>query len=331
MLTETEQTRNHELGTVADGVDGAVLDDNPLVRSEQRLEGRNDLAQVRLVQVVVMDVLGVENVVKGDQVVVLAHGTTPDTPELLHVCANTKKKTQVDAESTNVGTSLAADPEDTEVAVVVEFDQLALVNGTDTELALDGGDERGTLEQGSGKSLESAGKLGLAAGNLVVETDDADILLTGALLRLDETSGTVDADNQAASDLGVESTAVTSLLDTENSLDPRDDFVTGGVGGLVEVDDAGRNVALQVALVGSAAVGNGNEVTATDEQLVVVLQQERPLAGVDLGRNGLRLDGVVRILGRDYGGHCGYCNSLLAAPSVDAGRSCCLCWSGSSC
>ena len=126
---------------------------------------------------------------------------------------DTEQKTQVNAKSTDVGTSLAADPEDTKLPLVVELVELALVDGTDTELTLDGGDERGTLEESTSEGLESARELGLAAGQLVVETDDADVLLTGALLRLDETGSAVNADDQTSSDLGVKSSRVTGLLD----------------------------------------------------------------------------------------------------------------------
>jgi hypothetical protein len=51
-----------------------------------------------------------------------------------------------------------------------------------------------------------------------VETDDADILLTSTLLRLDKTSSAVNADNQAASDLGIEGTRVTGLLNAATTL-----------------------------------------------------------------------------------------------------------------
>jgi hypothetical protein len=56
--------------------------------------------------------------------------------------------------------------------------------------------------------------LRLAAGQLVVQTDDTHILLSGSLLRLDETGGAIDADDEAAGDLGIEGTAVASLLDS---------------------------------------------------------------------------------------------------------------------
>jgi hypothetical protein len=211
-LTVSQETGKHELGTVADSVDGAVLDDQTLVRGQESLKRRDDLAEVRLVAGVVHLPLSVEDVVEGDKALGLVHGTTADTSKLLHVATNTEEETQVNTECSDVGTSLTADPEDTEVTVVVELDELALVDGSDTELTLDGRDQRRTLEERTGEGLESAGELSLTTGQLVVEADDSHILLSGTLLRLDKTSGAVNADNQATGNLGIEGTAVTSLL-----------------------------------------------------------------------------------------------------------------------
>jgi hypothetical protein len=47
-LTESEQTGKHELGSVTDGVDGRVLDDESLVAGQQGLEGSDDSSKVRL-------------------------------------------------------------------------------------------------------------------------------------------------------------------------------------------------------------------------------------------------------------------------------------------
>jgi hypothetical protein len=44
----TEETGDHELGTVADGVDGRVLDDDALVAGEEGLERADDAAEVGL-------------------------------------------------------------------------------------------------------------------------------------------------------------------------------------------------------------------------------------------------------------------------------------------
>lgn len=98
------------------------------------------------------------------------------------------------------------------MSFVVEFVELAFVDGTDTELTLDGGDERRTLEECTGECFESASELSFAAGELVVEADNADVFFTSTLLGLDETSSAVETDDQTASDFGVESTTVASLF-----------------------------------------------------------------------------------------------------------------------
>lgn len=69
-----------------------------------------------------------------------------------------------------------------------------------------------------------------------MEADDGDVLLTGSLLALDQTRGTVDTNNQTTRDLGIESTAVSRALAVENALHPGDHLVRGGIGGLVEVN-----------------------------------------------------------------------------------------------
>lgn len=207
-----EKTRNHQLSTVGDSVDSAVLDDNTLVAGEQRLQGLDDAAEVRLVTLVVINPLGIHDIVQSNHTALLVHGTGANTTQLLHVSANTEQKTQVDTEGTDVGTSLTADPEDTEVAVIVKLVEVALVDGTDTELTLNGRDQGRTLEESTGEGLQSAAELSLATGNLVVEANDSNVLLTGTLLGLNETGGTVNADDQTASDLGVKGTGVTSLL-----------------------------------------------------------------------------------------------------------------------
>ena len=193
-LLVAQETGNHEFGTVADGVDGAVLDDDALISSEERLQRADDAAEVGLITSVVHHPLGIQNVVQSHDVVVLAHRTGPHTSQLLHVSSNAQKQTQVHAERTDVGSSLAADPEDTEVALVIELEQLDLVDGTDTELTLEGRDQRGTLEERTREGLKCAIDL-LLALHLVVEANDAYVLLSGTLLRLDETRSAVDADD----------------------------------------------------------------------------------------------------------------------------------------
>jgi hypothetical protein len=176
------------------------------------------VTQQGLVAVVVVHPLGVKNVVQGDQILGLVHSSTPHTAQLLHVCADTKQKTEMHAEGTDVGSGLAAHPEHTQLPLIVELVQLALVDGSDTELTLDGGDERRSLEESTSECLKGARKLRLASRKLVVHADDTDVLLSGSLLGLDKTGRAIDADNEAASDLGVKGAAVTSLLDSTKQI-----------------------------------------------------------------------------------------------------------------
>ena len=142
----------------------------------------------------------------------LVHRTTANTTKLLHMRTHTQQQAHMHTERPDIRASLAADPEDTQVALIVELDDLALVDAADAQLALDGGNEGRALEQSAGEGLESASELGLAALDLVVQADDADVLLSGTLLGLDEASGAVDADDEAAGDLGIEGTAVAGLF-----------------------------------------------------------------------------------------------------------------------
>lgn len=51
----------------------------------------------------------------------------------------------------------------------------------------------------------------------------------------------------------------------EDPLHPSDDFVTGGVGGLVQVDDTGANVGLKVTLKRRSTSRDRGEVTGANE------------------------------------------------------------------
>lgn len=181
-------------------------------------------------------------------VVILAGDTTSDSSQLLHVCSDSQQQTQVDTERSNVCSGFAADPEDTEVPVVVVLDHLALVDRSHSQLPLDGRDEGWSLEQSSGEGLQSSGKRLLAFGQFIVESDDTDVLLSGALLRFDQTSCSVDTDDEASSDFGVKRSRVSSLLHPQNPLQPRDNFVRRWVGRLVKVNDTGLDVCGQFSL-----------------------------------------------------------------------------------
>lgn len=99
------------------------------------------------------------------------------------------------------------------MSIVVELVQFAFVYGSDAQLALDRRDQRRTLEEGARKGLEGASQLSFAAGEPVVQADDAHVLFAGALLRLDQPGGPVETDDQTTGDLGVEGAAVTGFFD----------------------------------------------------------------------------------------------------------------------
>lgn len=128
------------------------------------------------------------------------------------------------AQSTYVSSSLAAHPENTHLFLFVKLNKLALVDGSNSEITLDGSNDWRSLEQSSTQSLQSLGNLFLVL-DWTVESDNANVLFAGGLLGFDETGGLLNADDQAAGYLGVKSTRVASFLDTEDALDPGDNFV----------------------------------------------------------------------------------------------------------
>lgn len=70
------------------------------------------------------------------------------------------------------------------------------------------------MEERASECLKGAGELRFAAGEFVVEANDADVFFAGALLGFNEPSCAIDADDEAARDFGVKGTAVSRLLNT---------------------------------------------------------------------------------------------------------------------
>lgn len=55
----------------------------------------------------------------------------------------------------------------------------------------------------------------------------------------------VETDDKNSCDLGIQSTRMTGLLDSQDSLDPGDDFMGAGIGRLVQIDAAVLQILLQ--------------------------------------------------------------------------------------
>lgn len=81
---------------------------------------------------------------------------------------------------------------------------------------------------------------------------------------LDESGGVVDTSNEATSDLGVEGTRVTSLVNLEDLLNPGNDLVRGWVGWLIKVNDTIVLKGFDGALGGRETAGKGSEVGCLD-------------------------------------------------------------------
>lgn len=77
----------------------------------------------------------------------------------------------------DVGTSLAGDPEDTHISLLIVVKHFAFVDGTDTQLLLDGRDEWGSLEDGSYQTHEGLFYL-LYLFNVLMELEDGNVLFT---------------------------------------------------------------------------------------------------------------------------------------------------------
>lgn len=130
------------------------------------------------------------------------------------------------------------------------------------------------MEDGTSQLFEGLDEL-LVVFDVVVESDDTNVFLTSALLSLDQSGGTVQTDDQTTSNLGIKGTRVTGLIHLsdifEQLLDPGDDFVGRGVGGLIQI----HNTVLQMFFDGSSegirSVRDGGVVSRLDVHLVVIL------------------------------------------------------------
>ena len=114
----------------------------------------------------------------------------------------------MNAHGTHVSTSLAGHPENTHIALLIVVKHLGFVNGADTELLLDGGDQGRSLEDGASQSHQGLLNL-LNFVDVLVELEDGYVLLTSGLLSLYQAGSVINASNQATSDLGVQGATVT--------------------------------------------------------------------------------------------------------------------------
>ena len=139
----------------------------------------------------------------------------------------------MNAKSPNVGARLTGNPNNPQIAVRVKFQQFGVINRSDAQLSLDGRYERWTLEECTGECLDSPVEFAGFVAETGMETYDRNIFLSGRLLCLDESGGSVNANNETARDFRIERAGMARLFDAEDALDPRDDFMGRWIGGFV--------------------------------------------------------------------------------------------------
>ena len=83
-----------------------------------------------------------------------------------------------------------------------------------------------------------------------VQSVNADVFLSCALLRLDQPGGSVDANDQTSGNLWIQSSGMAGLLHAEDPLDPGDNFVRARISRFVEIENAAFDVFGEGALKG---------------------------------------------------------------------------------
>jgi hypothetical protein len=70
------------------------------------------------------------------------------------VASSSQQQTKMHAQGTNISTGFAINPKHGQVAFGIELEQLALVDGSHTQSALDGRNEWRSLEEGTSQCLD---------------------------------------------------------------------------------------------------------------------------------------------------------------------------------
>ena len=131
----------------------------------------------------------------------------------------------MNTQSSHVSTSLARNPTDTKVSLLIELNEFDFVNSPDSEFLLDSGYFWRLLEASASQHRESSCNLLFSSINFSVKLENGHVLFSSTLLSLYQSGSIANASNEAASNLRVESARVASLLDLENLLNPRNNFM----------------------------------------------------------------------------------------------------------
>lgn len=130
----------------------------------------------------------------------------------------------MNAQRSHIEASLDAHPKYSHLLLFIELDELAIVDGANTQVSLDGRDHRRTLKDRTRQRLQRLlNFLHIIDGR--VKTHNADVLFASALLRLGQSSRSIDAHDQRAGHFGIERARMAGLLHAQYALDPSHYFV----------------------------------------------------------------------------------------------------------
>mmetsp|Transcript_13280 Transcript_13280/g.24991 ORF Transcript_13280/g.24991 Transcript_13280/m.24991 type:complete len:213 (+) Transcript_13280:446-1084(+) len=175
VLLEAQHSRDHELRPIANCIHRTVLHHNPGIIAEDQLKRHDHPTQVFLIPHVIVHVLRIQNIMHRGHVLVLVEDTGSITAKLLHVRADTEHEAEMDAEGSDVGTSLAGGPQYRHLSFGVVFNKLGLVDGTYAQLPLHCRDDGRPLETCSGQLVKRLLNLRSTA-NVRVESDNCNVL-----------------------------------------------------------------------------------------------------------------------------------------------------------
>lgn len=116
-----QNTGQHELCALANGVYGRVLDDYAREVHQQYLEWHDRPPEVGLVPIRLLKPLGIQHVVHRHHVVALVHVPRPHSSQLLHVSSRVEHQPQVLTQRADLGACLARDPQRTQAFFVLQL------------------------------------------------------------------------------------------------------------------------------------------------------------------------------------------------------------------
>mmetsp|Transcript_6601 Transcript_6601/g.15791 ORF Transcript_6601/g.15791 Transcript_6601/m.15791 type:complete len:239 (-) Transcript_6601:80-796(-) len=218
--------------------------------------------------------------------VLLPQHAGANTAELLHVGTNAENQPHVDTHGSHVGSRLARNPDSSQALLGIPIKQFTFVGRSHAQLSLHGRRNRRALEACTGEHFHGPQQLGLAV-NWSVKPADSYVLLTRALLGFDQPRRSVNAHQQIPGHFRIQCSAVSSLLTLQNALDPRHNLMGRRVARLVQVDHTILEILVQFSVKRRRSIRHRREMSRAYVQLVIVLQQQRPVRRV----NGLVLLG----------------------------------------